>query len=320
MNGSGFILSNSEAARLIEADQANEQVVRQYLTGQDLVTSPQQKASRFIVNFENLTMDAASRFRLPFDLVRERVKPVRDTLPDYKRRVRDGWWQYEFTARELYGRVAALERCLGISRVGKAVMPVFTTTDVTFSDAVVVFAYDDDFHFGVLSSAFHWWWTVKYASTMRADIRYTPTDVFETFPQPEFTGPVREAGRALDAHRHDLIARRDEGVTRIYNRFHEPAEQAVDIQELRRLHVALDTAVADAYGWRDLDLDHGFHETRLGMRFTVGPQAQAEILDRLLELNHARYAREQSEQATGAKPVRKRARSAPGQTSMLGEG
>jgi hypothetical protein len=198
-------------------------------------------------------------------------------------------------------------------------MPVFTTTDVTFSDAVVVFAYDDDFHFGVLSSAFHWWWTVKYASTMRADIRYTPTDVFETFPQPEFTGPVREAGRALDAHRRDLIAKRDEGVTRTYNRFHEPGEQAVDIQELRHLHVALDTAVADAYGWGDVDLDHGFRETRLGVRFTVGPQAQTQILDRLLELNHARYAREQADAATGAKPVRRRARSAPGQTSMLGE-
>ena len=47
----------------------------------------------------------------------------------------------------------------------------------------------------------------------------------------------------------------------------------------------------DAYGWSDLELDHGFHDTPQGMRFTLGP-APDEVLDRLLELNHARYAEE----------------------------
>ena len=42
----------------------------------------------------------------------------------------------------------------------------------------------------------------------------------------------------------------------------------------------------------DLDLDHSFHETSQGIRYTIGPDARREILDRLLELNHARYAEE----------------------------
>ena len=33
------------------------------------------------------------------------------------------------------------------------------------SDMLVVFAYDDDAHFGLLSSGFHWWWAVTHAST-----------------------------------------------------------------------------------------------------------------------------------------------------------
>jgi hypothetical protein len=41
-----------------------------------------------------------------------------------------------------------------------------------------------------------------------------------------------------------------------------------------------------------LGLDHGFHETSQGTRFTIGPAARTEVLDRLLELNHARYAEE----------------------------
>jgi hypothetical protein len=48
-------------------------------------------------------------------------------------------------------------------------------------------------------------------------------------------------------------------------------------------------------GWDDLlraGLEHGFHETRQGVRYTIGTAARQEILDRLLELNHERYARE----------------------------
>jgi hypothetical protein len=62
--------------------------------------------------------------------------------------------------------------------------------------------------------------------------------------------------------------------------------------ELRELHRALDLAVRDAYGWSDLDLDHGFWDTPQGRRFTLGPAARTEVLDRLLELNHRRYAEE----------------------------
>lgn len=61
---------------------------------------------------------------------------------------------------------------------------------------------------------------------------------------------------------------------------------------LRELHVELDHAVRDAYGWSDLELNHHHWATPQGMRFTVSPEARDELLDRLLELNHERYAAE----------------------------
>ena len=61
---------------------------------------------------------------------------------------------------------------------------------------------------------------------------------------------------------------------------------------LRELHVALDLAARDAYGWSDLALDHQHWTTAQGTRFTVSPAAKDELLDRLLELNHQRYATE----------------------------
>jgi hypothetical protein len=54
----------------------------------------------------------------------------------------------------------------------------------------------------------------------------------------------------------------------------------------------MDNAVAAAYGWEDIQLDHDFHDTKQGIRFTISENARREILDRLLELNHQRYAEE----------------------------
>jgi hypothetical protein len=66
---------------------------------------------------------------------------------------------------------------------------------------------------------------------------------------------------------------------------------------LRRIHQLIDEAAVRAYGWVDLldrGLDHGFRESGLAgdSRYTVAPAVQTEILDRLLELNHQRYAEE----------------------------
>ena len=54
----------------------------------------------------------------------------------------------------------------------------------------------------------------------------------------------------------------------------------------------MDNAVAAAYGWTDLDLGHGFHMTKQGVRYPISEAARREVLARLLKLNHERYAEE----------------------------
>lgn len=100
------------------------------------------------------------------------------------------------------------------------------------------------------------------------------------------------AGRVLNEHRADMMSRDGLGLTKTYNRVHDADERQPDIVRLRELHVELDHAVLGAYGWSDLDLGHHHWETQQGMRFTVAPVAKDELLDRLLELNHQRYAEE----------------------------
>lgn len=123
-------------------------------------------------------------------------------------------------------------------------------------------------------------------------MRYAASDCFETFVQPELSDTVSTIGKQVDAHRSRLMLDRQEGMTQTYNRVHNPDDFAGDIVRLRELHVALDGAVLEAYGWDDLDSDHGFHDTKFGTRFTFAPVPCQEVLDRLLELNHQRYAEE----------------------------
>lgn len=178
----------------------------------------------------------------------------------------------------------------------KVVLPVMVPTGQVFNGQTVVFASDDPAMFALLSSAPHYWWAIGRASTMKGDLRYTPTDVFETFARPELTQEMRDLGARLDAYRRNLMLARNAGLTATYNLVHNARCVDADIVELRDIHRQIDEATVRAYGWNDLldtGLEHGHHDTRQGPRWTVGPVIRHEILDRLLELNHERYAEEQ---------------------------
>jgi hypothetical protein len=135
--------------------------------------------------------------------------------------------------------------------------------------------------------------------------------VFETLARPELTEEMRELGERLDTYRREGVnLPRQAGLTATYNLVHDPTCKDADIAELRSIHVAIDQAVMRAYGWDDLALDHGFHDTRQGVRYTVGPVVRQEILDRLLELNHERYAAEVAAGLHGKKKGRHRPKQA----------
>lgn len=133
---------------------------------------------------------------------------------------------------------------------------------------------------------------LKRAALGSNTLRYTPTDAFETFPFPLNLSSLDDIGERYYTHRQNIMHTRREGLTATYNRFHNPDDRAPDIQQLRELHVQMDQAVAAAYGWQDLALDHGFHDTKQGVRFTVSDAARRELLDRLLALNHQRHEEE----------------------------
>jgi len=291
--GMGFTMEPGRATELMEKDRRNAEVLFPYLNGQDLNSRPDSSASRWVINFHDWPEDRAKTYPECYEQVVQLVKPERQKNND--RRRRELWWRFTRPSPELYKAISGLERVVTIARVSKTVLPVMVPTGQIFSIDLNVFATDDTGMLALLSSAPHYWWAISRASTMKGDLRYTPSDVFETIPRPEATAEMREVGNRLDICRRNLMQARQAGLTATYNLVHNRDCTDNDISELREIHRAINEAVVRAYGWDDLlaiGLDHGFHETRQGPRYTIGPTVRQEVLDRLLELNQERYAAE----------------------------
>ncbi len=324
VNGLGFVLAPEEAKALIEKDPHNRDVLFLYLTGEDLNSRPDQSASRWVINFRDWPLEQAETYPDCMRIVREKVKPERDRN---KRKVRrERWWQFGERAAGLYAAAAEVERVLALSLVNNHLGVSFCRPSTVFAHKLVVFPLAQFGAFSLIQSHLHYHWAWKYSSTMRKDINYSPSDCFETFPFPYDLSGSEDIGERYYMHRQGIMQSRQEGMTKTYNRLHDPDEASEDIERLRELHVEMDRAVADAYGWDDLDLGHGFHETKQGVRFTISEEARQEALDRLLLLNHERYAEEveqglHDKKAKKGKPKKRTKSKADGGTdSLLGSG
>lgn len=226
------------------------------------------------------------------------MKPYRDTVRNP--RTRDRWWLYEAPRPGLY---AATRRLSSLFVTSCAATPHWALVRVgnngLFGNTLSVLAFDSMAAFATLQSRVHEVWARAFASSMKDDLRYTPSDCFETFPLPPAfdTDPTLEAaGKSYHDHRAQLMIARDQGMTPTYNRFHRATDTDADIVELRDLHAAIDRAVLSAYGWDDLaaqaapvflapdtEDDHRYR----GRLFWNAPFRDA-VLARLLRLNEER--------------------------------
>lgn len=319
--GMGFTLGEAEARALMDRDSRNAEVLFPYLSAEDIARDPQQRASRWVINFFDWPVERAESYPDCFDLVHRLVRPDRERgrgkNPIGTARA-EKWWQFASYTKSLYTAIDGLDRVIAIPNTSKHVAPTFVVADAIYSNSLVVVASDQPDALGALLSNHHWWWAATTASTMRTDIRYAPTDCFETFVQPAPAVAIAELGSELDTHRSALMLHRCEGLTKTYNRVHDLNENAADIVHLREIHVELDHAVCEAYGWSDLDLGHGFHETKFGTRFTFAPVPRQEVLDLLLELNHERYADEVRRGLHTKTKAKGKAKAAPAGAMTLG--
>ena len=318
--GMGFVLTEAEASRMLETEPSNANVIFPYLNGDDLNSNPTHRPSRWVINFWDWSEERAQTFKLPYEWISERVKPERQRLKEdgsfvLRNPLPVRWWQYADKRPALYHALGRgrhfdkhpknwaaespqMDKVMAISRHTKFFNPVLIPNSAIASDATVVIAFDDFCHFAWLNSTLVQVWVQKLASFIGMTIRFTPSDCFDTLPlfldSALSLDRLTRLGEAYHLLRSRIMTESEAGLTQMYNRFHNPAEQDAGIEQLRQMQQEIDEAVVSAYGWDDINLGHGFYDVPYlpqsdPKRFTIAEPARIEILSRLSSLNRQRY-------------------------------
>lgn len=249
---------------------SNRDVVRAWVNGRDINARPR---DMWIIDFGvDMPIEEAALYEAPFEYVKRRVMPKR--LQNRREAYAERWWLHVEPRSGMRKALAGLHRFVATTRHAKYRLFAWLDAETVPDSALIVFARDDDYFFGVLHSSVHELWARRLGTQVReaeSGFRYTPTTTFETFPFPdsdEEREEVAGAARDLDALRSGWLnpdgAREEElrkrTLTNLYNQRPSWLAQA---------HERLDRAVHAAYGWEY-------------------PLEPGDVLARLVELNLAR--------------------------------
>lgn len=296
--GRGFELTAEERAEMLAADPSSADVIFPLFNGQDLNTMPKLEPYRWVIYFRDWPEARARQYKAAFHRVEELVKPYRDGLTGQIHQA--CFWKFwdlrpglmrEFAAKRFVLAIASDTKYLCVSRV---------PTSAVYNAQVRVLFHDRFVELAVLQSSLHDVWSRWLCGTLGAStLRYSTSTILETWPMPAVDGneELENLGKRYHTRRDALVADESIGLTQLYNRFHDRSDDEPRIETMRELHREIDLAVACAYGWDDLDLEHGYHEVPYlpendRIRFTISDRARLEVLRRLSKLNHQRYAEE----------------------------
>ena len=339
--GQGFLFADGDPEctplnvcdKLLQKRPDLESRIRPYIGGEEILSHPRQMYHRYVILLSDLQSEAdLEEWPELRDIIRDKVKPGREILGNNPNNIplKRKWWAFQAHRPELYERLASMRRVLVTSQVNPRFGFTLMPADWIFSQKAVVFCIESYSGFGTIQSRVHEVWARFFSSTSIELMSYTPSDCFETFPFPknwENHSVLEAAGKAYFEFRAGVMVKNNEGLTKTYNRFHDPDERDPDILQIRELHAAMDRAVLDAYGWNDIPtdceflLDYEIDEEEGGgkkkpWRYRWPDEARDEVLALLLELNAERAKEEARSGATaakrgGKKSAAKRAHRAP---------
>jgi hypothetical protein len=341
-NGKYFCFSESDSHlplslkdELLRTQPNASQVLFPYLGGSELNEMVGSFDGRWIADLTDVPDKNLPQFAAVLDALKSRLPP----------NPRENWWRFEHFASDLRSatRRQGLERILCIAESSDTFAFAFLPTSYCISNTIIGFTSDRLDHFALLQSRIHETWVRGVSSTLKDDPRYVPDVCYANFPFPgewKTDAALDAAGREYYEARAALMVANNEGLTKTYNRFHDPGEDAPGILRLRRLHAALDHATLAAYGWSDLvetgrcsceflpdyydePEQEGGDPVPKSIRCRWPDATRDEVLARLLKLNADR-AKEEGHQAKAdqlaakpAKPRRKQGGVAPAQGEII---
>lgn len=265
----GFLLTKNEAGRLLEQNPSLSEVIKPFLIGRELLANLQSQPERFVIDFGQRNIIEASVFKVPFEIIKSLV------LPDRKEKAKEqtkkngellqvnpsakvnkhhinffkNWWKLSFCRAEMIEGLSHLNRYIACSRVSARPIFDFVSTTIRPNDALMVFAYEDDYTFGIIHASPHILWYQEKCSTLKGDPRYTTESIWDTFPFPQAptladVKKIATAAKMLRQKRKAMMEEHRYTLRDIYRLVDEPGANPI-----KDLSKTLDNAVIDAYGF-----------------------------------------------------------------------
>jgi SAM-dependent methyltransferase len=255
----GLVLGTKEfqfdasIARTLIADKRARAFVKPIAVASHLLRGRLSTTPEYVIDMSRCESELQAREAgAAYDYLKKNVYPlVRDkaetaTTDHYKNWLRT-WWRPFWPRLEFLAEAERLRRIIVCSRHAARPVFVFVSRDFFPTESMQLFAFCDDYSFGILQSSFHWRWAVGVGSKIKEDTRYTG-EVWETFPWPQEPSEahvvaVADAGRKLRAVRDALMRENNWSLRDL----HQAAEIS-GAHPLNDAQASLDRAVADAYG------------------------------------------------------------------------
>jgi hypothetical protein len=309
LHGAGFIVTEEQAAELIDMEVNSKQLLKPYRNGRDLADKPR---GVFVIDAFGFSAEDLREYHPAiYQHLAERVKPERDQ--NTRAVYRDNWWLFGEPRKELRRYLMGLARFIATVETTKHRIFQFMDAKIAPDNMLVVIAHDQPATLGVLSSRVHALWALAAGGTLEDRPRYNKTRCFETFPFPTLSDAqaktIGARAEKIDAHRKkQQAAYPDVTLTGLYNvlekqRRHTPLnakEKTLHAHGLaavlNELHNELDAAVLEAYGWQDLAgalLGQPGALTPLVDKPEALAEAEETLLARLAALNAERAREEQ---------------------------
>jgi type II restriction/modification system DNA methylase subunit YeeA len=161
--GEGFIVTEQQVKDWIKADAKNQEVLKLFSMGANLARNPHGKPERWIIDFNDMSLEDASDYKLPFQHLKTYVKPERDK--NRREVTKLNWWKYGEKRPAMRGAMATLSLYFAVPRVSK--WAVFIPAPINWlpGDLNVVLASENFYILGILTSQVHRLWVKAQAST-----------------------------------------------------------------------------------------------------------------------------------------------------------
>jgi hypothetical protein len=308
----GFLMKADAAKLAISGDKSGQlaTILWPFMIANDLIAKRNPTPGRYAIDFHGMDVLAAQGFRVPYEQVERTVLPARQKAArveeDRNRTAIEknpkakvnrhhanflrSWWIMSYPREEMVKELRKIDRYIVCGQVTKRPIFAFLDESIRPNAALQVFAFDDDYSFGILQSDTHWQWFINRCSTLTERFRYTSNTVWDSFPWPQRPSlsaarAVAQASVELRAKRAELMIKHNRSLRELYRSLELPGDNPLKVAQAK-----LDTAVRAAYGMSAkadplqflLALNSAVVEAEAKGEFVQAPGLPASVKDRKL--------------------------------------